>query len=528
MAVQPSPGIAGTARGDHVRPPGLPPVPSVLGMGTPGRPEDEPDYFAYLNLDQLVASITAGRAEYDLPPFFYHPLGSLEAVHFRQEVFRDLRVAQVRRAVDDFAELMRGTRRLQTRAHPSRYHYQRERWWLDAGATYCRAVEGLTRSLAAADLRSCGLTAVCDALLRHVASDGFRSLVAQTAAVREGLGAVRYCLAIRGGSIRVTRFDDEADYSEAVERVFERFHQGETRPVEVEFSTSPDMNHVEAGSWTWWRSCSRLPSPRWTATARITSVSSTSRWPASTGRCSSTWPTWICWAAWRLPGCRSAIRRSPPPRRSRPRTPTTSRSPTSSSGRAGRSSATTSTSTAPNGSSSSRGPTKAARRRARTFGQLHHLGALGAPVPGRAAALFLPDRVFTHFEKAEELSDLHGKLQDDLVRIRDILDHATADSVVILNEIFTSTTLEDAAFLGRRIMERILGLDLLCVCVTFVDELATLGDTVVSMVSTVDEQDQARRTYKVVRRPAEGLAYALAVAERHGLTYERAKERLSG
>ena len=149
-------------------------------------------------------------------------------------------------------------------------------------------------------------------------------------------------------------------------------------------------------------------------------------------------------------------------------------------------------------------------------------------MPGRAAALFLPDRVFTHFEKAEELSDLHGKLQDYLVRIRDIPDHATADSVVILNEIFTSTTLEDAVFLGRRIMERILGLDLLCVCVTFVDELATLGDTVVSMVSTVDEQDQARRTYKVVRRPAEGLAYALAVAERHGLTYERAKERLSG
>jgi DNA mismatch repair protein MutS len=151
MAVQPSPATAGTARGDHVRPPGLPPVPSVLDMGTPDGPEDEPDYFADLNLDQLVASITAGRAEYDLPPFFHRPLGSLEAVHFRQEVFRDLWVAQVRRAVDDFAELMRGTRRLQTRAHRSHYHYQRERWWLDAGATYCRAVEGLMRSLAAAE-----------------------------------------------------------------------------------------------------------------------------------------------------------------------------------------------------------------------------------------------------------------------------------------------------------------------------------------------------------------------------------------
>lgn len=96
--------------------------------------------------------------------------------HFQQEVFRDLRVSQVRRAVDDFTELMRGTRRLQTRANRSHYRYQRERWWLDAGATYCRAVEGLTHSLAAADLRSCGLTAICVALVAKLFPDDFAAL----------------------------------------------------------------------------------------------------------------------------------------------------------------------------------------------------------------------------------------------------------------------------------------------------------------------------------------------------------------
>jgi DNA mismatch repair protein MutS len=249
MAPRPLPAGVGAAERQDLRPDALPTVPSVLDhdAGPPPTAHGQPNFFADLNLDQLVASVTAGRAEYDLPPFFHRPLGSADAVHYRQEVFRDLQVPEVRRAVDDFAGLMRETRRLQTRANRSHYHYHRERWWFDAGATYCRAVEGLTRSLAAADLRSCGVTAVCDALLRHVASDGFRSLVAQTAAVRERLGAVRYCLAIRGGSIRVTRFDDEADYSEAVERVFERFQQGESRPVKVEFTTSPDMNHIEAG-----------------------------------------------------------------------------------------------------------------------------------------------------------------------------------------------------------------------------------------------------------------------------------------
>lgn len=490
---------------------------------------ESPECFTDLNLDQIVASITTGREEYNLTPFFHTPLRRVETIHYRHGVLRDLENQSLLGHICSFAQKMQAMREHLAQADKLQYKYQKERWFLEAVDIYSSAIRSLTHDLTLTDMRSRGFLALREYLTGYTKSPGFASLVADTQKLKADLATVRYCVHMKGKRIKVSRYDSEPDYGADVLRTFEKFKQGAAKEYRFDFYSGPDMNHVEAAVLDL---VAKLYPEVFSSLDRYCHrhrnyLDDTIR---DFDREVQFYVAWIehieRFKTAGLPFCyptvtdrskevcgREVFDLALADKLTHEGTPMVTndfyfKGPerifiVSGANQGGKTTF------------------------ARTFGQLHWLASLGCPVPGREARLFLFDRLFTHFEREEDLRNLSGKLEDDLLRIHAILERATSNSILIMNECFASTTLSDALFLSKQLIERIIQRDMLCVSVTFLDELASLGESTVSMVATVDPQAPALRTLKIVRKPADGLAYAAAIAEKYRLTYKHVKERIA-
>src|SRR4029077_12902359 len=132
----------------------------------------------------------------------------------------------------------------------------------------------------------------------------------------------------------------------------------------------------------------------------------------------------------------------------------------------------------------------------------------------------------TLFARAEDPTELTGRLESELLRARAILDDLRAGTIVIMNESFASTTADDALALNRALIGEIRQRGATCFVVTFLSELAVDDPGTVTLTSIMDPIHPTRPTFRLERHAADPLAHARAVAEAHGLGYDAVRTRI--
>lgn len=502
---------------------------SILFAG----PEDEtrgpgadPDYFVDLNLNQIVDAIIAGKDDYGLRPFFLAPLKSVDAILYRHEVLHDLETPGLHDAVEAFAKSMAAMRRFRGISDRVINRQVKQGWFLNSVEAYCEGVDRLARDLATIGPKSRGLSSFLEYLKKYAESPEFTSLVAETKKMRADLSASKYSVLIRGNQFSVRKYEGEEEYSAAVEKIFAKFKQGATKDYRVEIPEFLDVNHVEEAALEF--------------VAKIypeVFLSLESYCAKHAGHLDKTVATFDREVQFYLSSLDVVAKLRETGLRFCYPEVSESKEISSSEGFDLALAIKLTREKSPVVTNDFflkgkerifvvNGPNQGGKTTfSRAFAQMHYMASLGCLVPGREAHLFLFDRIFTHFEREEDINDLRSKLEDDLVRIHSILDACTPRSLIVVNELFSSSALPDAVFLGKKVLERVVKLDSLCVYVTFLDELSTLEKTV-SLLSTVRPDNPEVCTFKIERRPADGLAYAQAIARKYRLSYEGVKERI--
>ncbi|MDR3311418.1 MAG: hypothetical protein LBS90_08765 [Oscillospiraceae bacterium] len=488
-----------------------------------------------LGLTSVFDYIFKSKIAYQVEPFYFTTLTDPGSVKYRQAVLQDLENPVFNGAVTGFSALiyaqdaaLKSVRNELESNERWRNNYLTKGQLLQAAENYCAAIDGFSQQLDKLDFKSEGLSSFRDYLAAYVKSDAFAGLISHAKRIRAGLSEVEYSMYIKDWTIRVRKYDGEPDYSNDIEGLFDKFRIGDGEktfrklsedPVDIKIETK--VLELVAGIYKELFSdldnfCVKyygfVDEPLYRFSREI-----------------QFYLAWLELIAplreYGLPFCYPELAVAQDDVFSREGFDVALAYKRRGDGIVTNDFELTS----PEHMIVLTGPNQGGKTTfTRAFGQMHYLAALGLSVPGRSASMFLFDKILTHFGREEDLNAQSGQLKSDLRRLKAIFDTATDKSVVLINEIFSSTTISDAVLLGKKMIDGLIRLNCHGIVVTFLDELAVSDPAIVSMMSLVNPDEPGKRTFKIVRKPPDGLAYAIYIASRHGLTYDQLHERLIG
>ncbi len=165
-------------------------------------------------------------------------------------------------------------------------------------------------------------------------------------------------------------------------------------------------------------------------------------------------------------------------------------------------------------------------------GQLFLLAQSGISVPAESFVFDPADRVLTHFPADEDRTLDLGRLGEECRRFRDLYAQTTGDSLVLLNETFSTTSFEEGYFIAVDAVKAILKRDVRTIYNTHMHKLAKELDNEINSgsgegkaVSLTAETRDGKNSFRVRIAPPEGKSFAREIAVKYGVTYELLTEK---
>ena len=495
--------------------------------------KEKPEVLKDLHLDLLFDYVFEEKYEYLLQEFYYTQIKNPEVISYRQEIMKDLLNEKLRSEIKTFSlktghlkKQMDNNRAILKEKFVKEKNYVTRGSLLESAEVYINAISDLGSNLDELPIKSQGLLAFKEYVREYAKTDFFKRLSLEVKRIRALFDDIHYNLYIKSGTMSVYKFQEETSLTDEITNLFKKFQQEGLKkplPKNKPEASDPIMENVVLSMLSkvypdefkeldkFCLEFIEFDNPILLMFSReiefylswydITENIRNNGLPFSLPKVSKqkehmkAVDFYDVMLSFNTPGAivTNSIEM-----------------------------------TYPEHILVITGPNQGGKTTfARAFGQLHYLASLGLDIPAKEAELFLCDQVLSHFEVEETIDTLNGKLEDELERLYDLKEKATADSVILINEIFASTTASDAIELGGHMMGWLEGLGAVSLVVTFLDELATYSNHVVSLMTSVKSKEDHTRTYKIVRKAPDGHAYAMDIAEKYGLSKEDLERRLS-
>ena len=137
----------------------------------------------------------------------------------------------------------------------------------------------------------------------------------------------------------------------------------------------------------------------------------------------------------------------------------------------------------------------------RSIGLAQLMMQSGMFVPADSFDSSICDGLFTHYKREEDTTMKSGKLDEELGRMSDIINHITPHAMMLFNESFAATNEREGSEIARQILSALLEKRVKMVCVTHLYELArgfcetNLGNV---LFLRAERQADGVRTFKLI------------------------------